>query len=516
MNTPVKRIFSASFQATISQILNVIQQLALTPLFLRSWGANTYGEWLVIFATISYLTVIDFGIGHYIVNKLSILWSKKDLRGFHIAYHSGFLVIAIMGGVFLVLLIIISSYLAIFNPLQMSYINKNGLVFFLTIIFLGMELISRFSFNIGAIVYVATGVYPRASYRKNQESVLVILGSVFVLLAGLDWLAISIVRFVCTILMLSLSFIDARRLFPEIRHGFSQAERKEVFSIIREGWWFMGLTGSAMIQQSGSIIALQYFSGPATVTTFSITRTLINLAYQMRYLVCHPFWRESTILYGKQEYAKIKVLYVTLQKLAIYISIFLCTILFFESGTLLQWWIGDKIPYNQGLIIVLLALVLLQSPWIIAEIFPLSWNKPKRVIALHSISSVTGVILGTFLAINYCETGMAIGLMIGELSIVGWLIPRSVGRAMGQSSCEMWREIWFPSIITTMPCFFVSWLITRFVLNPVTELISITSAVILVLVVMVWKIGLSCHEKEQIIQLVKWGRNKFYKCVSMN
>ena len=43
-----------------SHVVSVLQQVALTPLFIREYGAAGFGEWLTLSAAVSYLGTLDF------------------------------------------------------------------------------------------------------------------------------------------------------------------------------------------------------------------------------------------------------------------------------------------------------------------------------------------------------------------------------------------------------------------------------------------------------------------------
>ena len=66
-----------------SHVVSALQQLALTPLFLRNYGAAGYGEWLTLSASISYLATLDFGIQTYVNQDLTVRYHRGDMEGLH-------------------------------------------------------------------------------------------------------------------------------------------------------------------------------------------------------------------------------------------------------------------------------------------------------------------------------------------------------------------------------------------------------------------------------------------------
>ncbi len=67
-----------------SHLVAALQQLALTPLFLKNYGAAGYGEWLTLSASISYLATLDFGIQTFVNQDLTVRYHRGDMEGLHI------------------------------------------------------------------------------------------------------------------------------------------------------------------------------------------------------------------------------------------------------------------------------------------------------------------------------------------------------------------------------------------------------------------------------------------------
>ena len=69
---------------TSSHLVNVLQQVALTPLFLHTWGIAGFGQWLTLSASVSYLGTLDFGIQTFVNQDLTLRYHRGDLQNFHL------------------------------------------------------------------------------------------------------------------------------------------------------------------------------------------------------------------------------------------------------------------------------------------------------------------------------------------------------------------------------------------------------------------------------------------------
>ena len=66
-----RRIAAGTASGFLGHAINIAAQIVVVPLFLWAWGAEGYGEWLTVFAAVAYVSVLDFGMGMYVVNRLT-------------------------------------------------------------------------------------------------------------------------------------------------------------------------------------------------------------------------------------------------------------------------------------------------------------------------------------------------------------------------------------------------------------------------------------------------------------
>src|SRR5215467_7679436 len=84
----VKRILRAINAIFFSHVIVRLGSLILVPLFLKYWTANLYGEYLALFAAVSYLTSLDFGMQQAAVNRLTQAYARGDLVEYRAVQHT--------------------------------------------------------------------------------------------------------------------------------------------------------------------------------------------------------------------------------------------------------------------------------------------------------------------------------------------------------------------------------------------------------------------------------------------
>ena len=77
-NTISLRIIRGLGAQGFSQLVKVIVRLAEVPLLLSFWGAQLYGEWLMVAAIPAYLSVCDGGFAGAACREMSIRCGSGD------------------------------------------------------------------------------------------------------------------------------------------------------------------------------------------------------------------------------------------------------------------------------------------------------------------------------------------------------------------------------------------------------------------------------------------------------
>lgn len=82
MDVNVLRCIRNGFGANLySQIVTVIVQLVGVPILLYSWGAQLYGEWLILSAIPAYLSMSDLGFSQSAGNDMTARVARNDRDG---------------------------------------------------------------------------------------------------------------------------------------------------------------------------------------------------------------------------------------------------------------------------------------------------------------------------------------------------------------------------------------------------------------------------------------------------
>src|SRR5205823_6843927 len=79
--TAFRRIAKGFGANAYDQVVTVIIQIVGVPILLHAWGAQLYGEWLILFAIPAYLSMTDLGFSQSAGNDMTARVARGDRNG---------------------------------------------------------------------------------------------------------------------------------------------------------------------------------------------------------------------------------------------------------------------------------------------------------------------------------------------------------------------------------------------------------------------------------------------------
>src|SRR5215471_15616161 len=73
-----RRVFTAANAILWAHLIVRFGALFLVPLYLKYWSAGLYGEYLALFAAVSYFTSLDIGMQQAAINRLTQAHARGD------------------------------------------------------------------------------------------------------------------------------------------------------------------------------------------------------------------------------------------------------------------------------------------------------------------------------------------------------------------------------------------------------------------------------------------------------
>jgi len=466
-----RRVTLGSLAVIIGQGINVFRQIVLVPLCLWVWGVQLYGEWLALYAMIAYLSILDFGMQMYVVNRLNQCYSVNRLSDYNRILHSAlvlYLSIAVVAGIF------ISGFI-VSVPIEqwLNFDLMDHSVAAVVAILLAVQLI--FSIPQGLILglYRTFGEFPRGATIRNIQQILIFGLMALTLLLGGNVVHVAAIQLIPLAGVTAFVLSDIRRRRPEIKIGFKEADWSLAVTFLGPSLLFFLIQISGVVTIQGSMLVVSTLAGSAYVAVFAVHRTLANFVRQIVGALTNALWPELTSLEAMGDYYRLRDVHRLFVKVSFAICVFAGIWLHFVGRDIISLWTRDRISFDQQLFDVFLLYLILQAPWLASSVFPAAFNQHRNLAVCYIVSSVLGLTLSVLLFRFFGIAGVAMGVLIADLLVCGWIVPFQTCRMLGESIRRFWFEVVMrgqPVILAVWGC---AWVLQSIMLSSAGRILTI-------------------------------------------
>lgn len=344
-------------------VIKSIMPIVLVPLYIKTWGNETYSDWLVVISIVSFLGLLDFGLIHYASTHLHILKTKgrkyflrvnNVILSFFIVMLFGFFII--FGSILFILStfnIDLNYYLVTFLSLSVggsivsSYLislfracDRNHYGIYLSIIY-------------NTILYA--GIFVLLKYYYSNPAVIAL------------WMLLLVSVMICLIIF------TLQKLF-HLRFEF-QSSPKKYLVYLNKSIFFILFTLASALKAQLPILILSLGSA-IYVVMFVLHRTIINIQNQLLVFVHTAIWQDLTRSFVMR---KVNVINNTFFLNYLFMGMSSITLSFLFYGwyeSIFRLWIGeDYLKYlDKNIMAPFLVLGVLNTLWNSGTIFLVSKN----------------------------------------------------------------------------------------------------------------------------------------------
>ena len=319
--------------------LSLLISLLYVPLLLNSLSAANYGVWLTLTSFISWISLLDIGLGNGLRNRLSEAIAKEQLELAKSYVSTAY------GTIIFVVLLIIIIFFSVWNFVpwykllgaDASVDKLEFLVLFVFILFCFNFILSllnsilnalqlpALSSLIGMIGHFVSFVVVFVLVKFYNITSLLFLGTVISVIP-------SIVLLVFTILLFrnKMYFIS-----PSVRY-FNLKYVKDVLSLGVKFFVIQIIT--IVLYQSNNVIITQTINSGAVVE-YNVAYKYMNILVMFFNIIVMPMWSATTEAYTRGELYWIKQVNSKLQKIALLFSV-VGFVMLCLSSVIYKIWLG--------------------------------------------------------------------------------------------------------------------------------------------------------------------------------
>ncbi len=342
----IAKLFAAQ---NLGQLVTILTQLVLPPLFLHSYGVALYGEWLALSAAIGYLTTFNYGLQTYTNMQMTIHYNRGEVQECRNVQSAG-LRILIGTFVFFTLLLLLIFVFPISSWLHLTIPNAQAQW---TLYLFGMQIVASMLLGFFTGSYMVVGATHRGTNFSNLTQLISMAATVgFVALhARFFWIAGA--QLVVTLFAALYLIYDFGKLAPDIRPTIRYWTPGSLGRTLKPSAQYALLYSSNFISYQLPIILMQRILGPAAVVVYSVTRTIYSMSRRVLYLVTNSIGPEVTITFGERNWKKLHRLYDLSERIVLLLVAPITFSSMLLTPLLLRLWLHKPNLYNPAVCMLL-------------------------------------------------------------------------------------------------------------------------------------------------------------------
>jgi O-antigen/teichoic acid export membrane protein len=274
--------------------------------------------------------------------------------------------------------------------------------------------------------YRCVGRYPFGSFLESATTLGAFLCMVATVALGGAERRTALVFSVANVAGTALLAGFVRRDIPWIEFGWRHARFAEIKRLAGPAFAFMGFPIGNALNLQGTLMAVQYAMGPASVGVFGTARTVSRFALQMVQMVNTTFWPEMSVAFGQKNAELTRTLHRRACQMALIIAAVVVTGMMTVGPWFLSHWTGGHVQPSRGLLSLLLLVVVFYALWSTSSTLLAAINQHQRLAAWYIFATSITCLLCYVLARRYGLYGAAASLLVSELVMNVYVLPASL------------------------------------------------------------------------------------------
>jgi O-antigen/teichoic acid export membrane protein len=419
-----KRLALGFLSGILSRLSGSVIQLVQVPVLLHFWGLSRYGEWLILSGIPVYLSFSSIGFGNVAGNEMSMLVAAGDREGALRVFQSCWWMISLVCGVTICVLCGGLYLLPVAHLLKLVALTDADTKWI--IFYLGTSVLLGQLEHLLQSAYRCVGRYPFGSFLESAMTLGAFLAMVATVALGGAERRTALVFSLANIAGTALLALFVRRDIPWIEFGWRHARFAEIKRLAGPAFAFMGFPIGNALNLQGTLMAVQYAMGPASVGVFGTARTVSRFALQMVQMVNTTFWPEMSIAFGQKNAALTRTLHRRACQMALIIAVIVVTGMMTVGPWFLSHWTGGHVPPSRGLLSLLLLVVVFYALWSTSSTLLAAINRHQRLAAWYIFATSITCVLCYVLARGFGLYGAAGSLLVSELVMNIYVLPASL------------------------------------------------------------------------------------------
>lgn len=425
MNAGIRgRLQRAMTAHGLSQAVTILIQLVGVPLLLACWGIQLYGEWLLLSAFSAYLSLADVGLCSVVANEMTMRVADGDEQSAIELYQSTWVLLSAITVVAGLATVSILPALPVGHWLSLEKLPDASADAIL--VALGLATLLKLQLGVLSAGYRCSGHYAEAQLFSAVLRLLEFAAISLIAVGGGGPTAAAFAMLALTLALGVLFWWRLRVIAGWLELGVRHARLARIQRLIRPALAYFGFPVGTALSLQGMVHLIGASLGAAAVVTFSTTRTLTRLAFQVLNIVVYSFQPEISMAFGAGDLPLARHLHRQACRISLWTVVPVLVALQVAGPTIVRVWTRGRVTCDPVLLALLLAVVLANTLWYASSVVPQATNRHERLAWRYLIASALAVGVAWLIVPWLGVPGAALSLFAIDALMFGVVLQQSL------------------------------------------------------------------------------------------
>ncbi|MDP5132072.1 MAG: hypothetical protein NWQ54_14405 [Paraglaciecola sp.] len=399
-----RRMLHSSVFRVAEAIISAVVMLVVTPMIIKTLGADSYGLWLLLLSGMGLLSFFEFGFASAVQRQMAQQIEQQDNDGLNQLFSSALFLFFLLGLFALVFLMLFALYPSMLG-IKGTYEKTATLAFLLFILKL------LFDFVANAIHGIFSG-----HLRFDLDSKIAILALtlkallVIVVVEPYGILGLVIVTLFVDVSAQLAKFFFAFLIQPSLRLIWPKHFKQNCHQLFGYAKHVIFIELARLVQDKSSVILISHLLGLAAISLYAIADRLLKQAItliQAITAVLQPYLVRKLV----QGQLDIRLMQSAMQ-LHAWLSCIVLVPVMLCGPAFIQLWVGPDFALSQTLLVILVFAALFSILALPITQFLLAKAKHQWIAPLELIAAAFYVLVVLFLGRFYGLSGIVWGSVV--------------------------------------------------------------------------------------------------------
>jgi O-antigen/teichoic acid export membrane protein len=415
-NQLISKFASNGMSNMYSQILTLVIQLALIPLFLSFWGKELYTEWIILIGIPAMLTLLDFGVVQASASAATMQAAQDDWDSARITIHTSQMFTTILSLVLVIISMVVAGLIPFNEIFELKLINQQSsqIVFTLMVMYLAVNLQG----GVVEAMFRTLGKAALGNVLLTNRRLLDLMVTAICLVVGGRVISLASTLFISQAVY--LIFLTRYIVKQDIHQmcGYRLSSKESFKKLLKPSISYMGFPIAQLLTMQGGVQMLNMLGASYLIVPYTMTRTLVRTMIQIAVVVNYSLKPELSRLIGvgKSDEAKrftSKIAMISFIGASVwFVFLILC------GPRIISLWCHDAIVVTRYDIFMVGLHALANVYWFISAAFNVAGNTHSKLSFIYGSSSILGLLIW-FVMRNVMDpfVGVCFVLLIPECAV---------------------------------------------------------------------------------------------------